>query len=327
MDGVLKVGGREFDPEPVMWELVRKRALFIATVVAGAVCWTAALRWLSAADGSTGLSLTTARIGFVGGVIVAALAGLPALALGVAASATGGRLSGVMAVAMGLMFAGGVAGPIDGWVYHQPDTLPGRYIGLMAELLFWQGGVLAMLLVIQKLRDPMHARWPALAYEDHLEVELAVRRPQAATWGSAGLCALIGGVLAYWLVRDSDGGQVAGGLFISFLAAALITQMLMPKVPATGALFAPAIVGLFAYGYVMYRYDTSQAFLAAWYNVSRQSNAANLPGPALALPVHYASAGLLGVAAGLAWARTMISQQSAEEAGVEDVASEPNELT
>ena len=301
-----------------MVNIIQRRLLFLVTVVVSAASWCAVLPWLMSADGSSGLSLTTARIGFVAGVLLLAVAGIGAMVLGAATSAMGGRLSGVMAISLGLLVAAGRGGPIDGWIYGARTALPGSYLWLMVEVLVWQAGGVVMLLMVQKLRNPLTARWPALAYEDHLEVDVVVSWPSAATLGATVLCAVIAGVLSYWLVRNSDGGQVVGGVGVSFLVAAMITQLLMPKHPATGALFAPALVALSAYGYVLLRFANETSFLAGWYNLGYHSSAsAVVPGPALALPVHYASAGVLGAAAGLAWARSMMAESSKPPAGAE----------
>lgn len=272
------------------------RFVITATLMIGAVLWSSVLGLLVSPDGSSGLSLLSAQIGVVGGVLAVAVAGLGVLGLGLIASAMGNPLGGVFAVSGSLCLLAAKGGPIDGWMMR--SDLPHDYSGLMVEMLIWQVGVVVMLVAIQWLRSPVRAMWPALAYDDHLGVDIHIRFPQIQAWGAGVVCAVCATGVALLAVRTSDVGQVLGALFFSFAVGGVAAGLIFPRINPAGVLFGPALVALTAYAYMWLAFHHTEDVLAAWY---RQQ----LPGVALALPVHYASAGVAGCASGLGLAQVI----------------------
>ncbi len=274
---------------------IRQRLMIGTGVVLGALCWLVVAAALRAADGSTGLTLTSARVGLVVAVVIVALAGLPAMGLGLISSATGHAMSGIFTVAAALGMLAAVGGSMEGWL--KSATLTGDYKWLIFETLIWQVGVLLMLFVIQRLRSPLRTRWPALAFGDHLGVDTPRRSPFVQVAGSGLVCGGIAAVVGYILIHNADTGQVICGLIIAFLLGGLIAQTAFPFANPLGVLSSPFLVAVCCYGYILIRFGQTEPFLKAWYHQS-------LPGLALALPIHYASAGLVGCTLGMGMAQT-----------------------
>lgn len=277
-----------------MLPTIRHRIVVAVAILVGAVVWQATFGLVEAADGTSGLSLMSARVGVVGATAAVAIAGLLALGLGLIASVMGNPLSGVFAVAVGLVVLAWEGGDMDGWLLRA--QLPGDFGMLMVEMVIWQGGVMCMLLAIQWLRSPMRAQWPALAYQDHLGVDVHLIHPQLQAWAAGLICALCAGGLGYFLIRTSDVGQVIGSLFFAFCVGGLLVGLIFPKTNPVGVLFSPALVALAAYAYMMTGFESDGAVLEAWYGQ-------RLPGLVFALPIHYVSAGVAGCAAGVGLAQ------------------------
>lgn len=283
-----------------MFPPMRQRLLITGAVVLGALVWVWAGQFLRASDGGSGFSLTTAQSGPIVATAVVAALGIPALVMGLVISAQGHLLSGVFVVAASLCVVAGRGGAIDGWLWHaaEADALPERFSYLITELTVWQAGVVVMLAVIQRLRSPMRSRFPALAFDDHLGVDTTIRFPQLNALASGLVCAVVAGVLCLVLIRDSDGGQVICGLGLSFTIGAMVGQLIFAHTNPVGILFSPAVVAVAAYTWVLMKYDTTEQVLAAWYH-------GQLPGPALGLPIHYASAAIVACTIGVGWAQVL----------------------
>lgn len=279
---------------------LRQRLLILATFVVGAcILW-----WLAGplrpADGASGISLLTARIGPAAAVGLLVVAMLPVVALGVLTSAVGNPLSGIFAVAAALCVLAARGGSISGWLCRDNAHLPGDYGWLILEMALWLAAFIFMLYVIERLRSPLRSRWPALARHDHLGMDTALRFPQTQALTSGAVCAVIGGVLAYVLLRHSSTSQVMASLILAFAVGALVAHLVFPHSNPVGMLISPGIVALVGYAYALFSFATTPQTLSAWYT-------GNMPGLALALPIHYASAGIVGVTLGIGWAQTILA--------------------
>ena len=273
-----------------MMPVVRQRMVIFAAVMVGAVVWSSLASVLGAADGSTGLSLTSSYLGLFWATVVVGLAGLIALGLGLIASAMGNPLSGVFAVSAGLCVLAALAGSIDGWINR--SQLPGDYGLLMVEVLVWQSGVVVMLAAIRWLRSPVRAAWPALAYDDHLGVDLHLKLPRLQALAAAAVCSVCGLAIGWVTIRTSDVGQVIGSLMLGFGVGGLAAGLVFPKVNPAALLFSPAIVAVGVYAYILMSYGSGDDLLRALYNQQ-------FPGVGLALPIHYVSAGIAGCTMGV----------------------------
>lgn len=288
-----------------MFPTLRQRLVILLAVVGGAFIWMWAGDYLLAADGGSGFSLTHGGTGPLSASAAVALLGLPTLALGLITAVQGHPLSGVFVVAATLCVVAAQGGPIDGWLwrYADADQLPQRYGLLVLELVIWQAGLVVMLTVIGRLRSPLRTRFAALAFEDHVGHEVKIAWPGRSAL-IAGLISAVGsGTLCMLLIRDSHGAQVIGGLVLAFVIGAMAAQLIHPQNNPVGILLSPLLVALAAYTWMLLRYDSTQQVLAAWH-------AGTLPGPALALPIHYASAALAGAAAGIGLAHSFSATQA-----------------
>lgn len=279
-----------------MFPTLKHRVVIVAAMAIGAVMWISIYRFLQPVDGSSGLTLMSARIGIWRATLLVAMVGVVSLGLGLIASAMGNSLGGVFAVSAGLCALAIKGGRIDGWILR--SDLPSDYGSLMMGLLVWQGGVACMLIAVQWLRSPVRALWPALAYEDHLGVDIHLRFPQAQAWAAGFIGAVCGFGIACVLIRTSDVAQVIGSLIVSFAIGGLVAGLIFPCVNPVVVLFSPAVVAVVAYAYMWLRYDNNEAILRAWYDHQ-------LPGVMLVLPIHFVSAGVVGCTLGMGLAQVI----------------------
>ena len=289
-----------------MLPIFRQRLLLAAALVVGGLVWSWAAGPMGAADASGGISLFDARIGVLPGLVLMVAAGLPALGLGVFVSATGNPLSGVFTVACGLMFVAIGGGPIDG--YLQRHALPGAYGWLLAEMVLWAGLWGALLVGLMRGRAWLRPRVGRLSTEAYWpEPEEGYTNWPSVRSLLAGLVsAAVAGGMCTVLLPVTDTGQVVGSLLLGFIIGGLLGQLVAPQASPVAILLSPAALGVAAYGYVLLSpaLSTEQQVLAAWYG-------RELWGPALALPIFYASAGVAGAAIGVGMGQS-ISQARAQ---------------
>ena len=273
-----------------MFPNLPQRLMIALTVVVGGLIWALAAGPLSAGDALGGLSLWQARIGWLAALGLWLVAALPAVGLGLVTASTGNVLGGVFATAGALGLLAIFGGPIDGWLWR--SELPGAYAWLAVELAFMAGVWAGLLALLQWTSGPLRA---------HIGARLGGHTPAHASPltrpGGQGLIALlataaIGGGLSELLLKTTDVGQVMWGLVLGFLLAGLVGRVAVPRASPAMPLLAPFLTGIVAYGYLALEYLTGSAVIAAWYG-------GDLPGLGLALPIHYASAGLAGAAMGV----------------------------
>lgn len=274
----------------------KHRMVIVFAVGVSAVMWLSMYRFLQPVDGSSGLTLMSARIGTIGAILLVMSVGVVSIGLGLLVSAMGNPLGGVFSVSAGLCALAMKGGEIDGWILR--SSLPSDYGSLLKGLLVWQGGLAMMLFAIQWLRSPVRALWPALAYEDHLGVDIHLRFPQIQAWAAGLISGVCGIVIACVFIRTSDVGQVIGSLLLSFVIGGLAAGLIFPHVNPVVVLFSPAMVAVVAYGYMWFRHASGEAVLRAWYDHQ-------LPGVVFALPIHFVSAGVAGCAMGLGLAQVI----------------------
>lgn len=288
-----------------MMPVMRQRWLIAVGVLIGSLCWLGVGGYLHAADGSSGISLWSSRVGLIPAILLTAAAGVPVLLIGLLCSASGHPLSGVFAVGASLIALAVSGGPIDGWMYRV--SLPGAYGFLLLEMLLWQAGVVVMFMVIQRLRSPLRTRWPALAFSDHLGVDTELGLPELKALAAGGICATVGGTVAWVMVRNTDGGQVLGSLMLAFGLGGMLAQLIVPHNNPVGILCGPALVGAVAYAYVLINYTQPAEVIRAWHHDE-------IPGIALVLPIHYMSAAVAGSALGVGMAQGFEAAKSKTQA-------------
>lgn len=143
-------------------------------------------------------------------------------------------------------------------------------------------------------------------------VSSAEKRPLAhAAIGPAFLSSIVttvvGSAALMFLQHSADPGQVIGSMLVAFVAASLLAHQLYPTPARLPMLLSPLFVGLATYIWMAMSNDTAQVILTRYFAEYPQAKDAitTLPPPALALPVFYASAGVVGVCIGLGWSQTI----------------------
>jgi hypothetical protein len=280
---------------------LRQRLIIGLAVAVGATSWLLVAAALRVADGSTGISITTAAVGPAAAALIMVVAAVPAVIGGLVVACTGNPLSGVFAVATALCIVAGWGGSIDEWIIRDAATPPGIYGWLIVEVCVWEAALLVTLALMRTV--PEHLRHPlrALISEDHLNADVAPRRVNVKSAAAAAICASIGAVLSLFILRSTESGQVIWALILAFLIGGLAAHLIVPDSDCWAILLSPGLVAVVAYTWVLLSFDDRAPFLAAWYGVGRTATA--MPGPALALPIHYASAALVGCTLGVGWAQ------------------------
>ncbi len=260
------------------------------------------------------------------------LAGLPALVMGLAISSFGNPLSGLFAVGIGLCSLAVAGGEMDEWVRRSTASLPGDYFKLVLETLVWFAAVIAFLTIALKVRPAIRKSVPKLSDEHHCGRHMRLFQFDKSSWTAGGVTALIGGVLAFLLLRNAESGQVVGGLILAFMIAAFvgmlvagslfgephprkgsdkIDRMVAPPRNPVPIMLAPAAVAIIGYLLTFVAFSDQNDLLASWHT-------GGVVGIARALPIHYASAGVIGCCLGVGWAQAVAGDSSAPDAAKKD---------
>ncbi len=275
---------------------LKHRLIIGITLVTGALCWLMARGPLTAADGSTGLSLMDARAGLFPALLILIVAGLPAIIAGLITASTGNPLTGAFTISLSLMPLAALGGSIEG--YLRRTDLPTGYRPLAVEAFIWLILMAVVFVLIDRLRIGVRPSLEKLAVKRHLgtrtNMTLPGGRPLLAGLVTAGLGAFICNIL----IQTADGGQVNCSLILGFGTAALIAQMAVPQRNPLVILLCPMLVAAGAYLYTASAYPTTDDLLYALHSRS-------IFKLALALPVQYASSGIVGCTLGVGLAQTL----------------------
>ena len=276
-----------------MLPVLRQRILIAVGVILGGIVWMRAQGALAPSDASSGITLFDASAGPIIAAVIALLAGLPAIVAGLITSGTGHPLSGVFVVAFALMMLAAAGGSIDGFLWR--SELPGRYGVLMLEMILWTTGWLALLLAIHRTRAAASRRYPKLAdAHEHFGRDVKIVHPSGKSFLAGLIAAGVGGLLSNLLIQSAATGQVIGSLILAFAIGALVAQMIVPQSHPLGILLAPTAVAVIGYAFMLVspHLGSTDAVLRDWYR-------GELPGLVLALPIQYASAGMVGCTLGI----------------------------
>ncbi len=270
--------------------------------VLGGLVWLLAAGALRSTGAWAGISLFDAHVGVLPGVLILLLAGLPALVLGLMVSATGHPLAGVFVVATGLTFVAGAGGSMQGYVWRH--ALPAGYGWLLMETLLWAALLLGLLALVRRLRPGVRQRLTRIATDEHWGDELEITFPNPTAWLAGGVSLVGGGAIAWLLLQSDATGQVIGSLILAFTVGGLLAQLIIPQPNPVPILLSPLALGAIAYVYVLMQpaLGTQAQIMQAWYQH-------HIWGPAIVLPIFYASAGVVGCTMGIGlgqaihWAR------------------------
>lgn len=268
-----------------------QRVWILLTLVVGGFFMHWSVGALMAADGSPGITLTRSSAGWLGGVIWLVLTMVPLILVGLITSARGNPLTGIFAMGLGLCFFASQGGPMDGVFWH--GDLPRHFGWLIAELVGWIGLWSVILFLVVGSRDKLRAHLGPWAQQDeyHLGTSVTFAWLDKPGWISAVICAAVMGLIGFMLLRTPDLGQVLWGLAIAGAVGGMMGRGITGSTNVAPVLISPLLLACAAYGFVLVQYDSSEAVIAAWY--------ANQLHLAAALPIHFAAAGVSGVAFGL----------------------------
>ena len=285
------------------------RGAIVAGVLGSILIWWP-LPWAGSIQaGETGSGLSSAA----GGLGAIAYLTLTILIIGAASviwaitiAAPTGPLAGVLVMACGMTAAAFRCGDLTGWL--QQAESPRGYVGLAFESLFMLACLAAAFVAIDVGRHLLRARLGLLP-------DPILRRP--LVWLNRDsllamlICATLGGIGVHFLGQTAERGQAIAAVLISFIVVGFLGQITLRNACAAAILLSPLVAAIVAYLYVGYRFDTQSSLHAAWHGGS-------LTGLAMAMPIHYAAAGVLGAATGVAWAQAQM--------GDDDYAIDHNQL-
>ena len=308
-----------------MLPTITQRLMMVAAIILGTLCWVPILGMLMPADGSTGLSLLDSRSGLLLSCVVLLAAGLPALLAGLYVSSAGNPLSGVFTIGVSLMVLAGMGGSMNGLVLRQAEREAGEpsggsiFMQLGIEMVLWALAWCLMMFLIRRFRDrirdrlvPKRLKTPftsdtPIEEEDTPRFVLQVRPAMAGL-----LCAAMAWIICRFLLQTHANGQVIGSLLAAFLIAGLTARLTLPTGNVVLLLLSPLLTGAATFGYaaLMYGHLSPYELIQAWQR-------GELVGPMYAMPIHWASAGLIGVSVGIGMAqaidRVRVEEQSARE--------------
>jgi hypothetical protein len=286
-----------------MMPAMQQRLLIAGMVVAASLLWLWPAPFLSGPDGNSGIALTSSSAGLAMSLLLVLLASVPVMLLALIPAAAGHPLAGVFVMSGSLAVLAALGGSPSGWLRRA--QLPDEYVWLMGETLIWGLWLVLGITVLQRLRPVLRERMGFLR-SDHWGDDQTLAMPLPSLVPGVLVCALVSGTLAQFLVRTADSGQVIGSLIVAFAAGSGVAQMLFPARRVTGLLLAPLLVAVASYAWVVSQYDRPEHVLSAWYSMSDAwTQGQRLLGPAVCLPIHYASAAVMGCTIGIGIAQGM----------------------
>lgn len=302
-----------------MFPSLRTRLLITIAAIAGSMLWVSAANAALAPDGSGGISLLTASSTGVA-VSMILLAGLPALIMGLLISAFGNPLAGLFTAGICLCSLAVAGGTMDQWLKRNGASLPGDYMKLAIETVAWFAAVIGFMCIAMTTRPRIRKTIPQLSDKYHFGQETRLRRIDKSSWTAGGITVLVGGLLAFILLRTAESGQIVGGLILGFMIAAFtgnlvagslfgesvpiqkgsdkVERIVSPPKNPIPVLLSPAVVAIVGYLITLLTHSDQTALMDHWYE-------GGVIGLARALPIHYASAGVIGCCLGIGWAQAV----------------------
>lgn len=296
-----------------MLPTITQRLMMLAAIIASSLCLLPILPMLTAADGSSGLSLLDARVGVVWACGLLVLAGLPALVIGLYVSSSGNPMSGVFTIGFALMILAGMGGSMNGLIQRQAQRPRGEpsggsiFMQLEVEMVLWALAWCGMMFLLRLYRTRIRGALVPSRFRTFFSTQLPIEEDDTPRFvlhvrpGLAGLlCAALGWVLCRVLMQTPTSGQVIGSILLSFAIAGLCARLILPTGNVVYLLLSPLAVGFVTYaiGAVMHGSASADDLILRWQNGA-------ITGPMFAMPIHWASAGLVGVSVGIGMAQAI----------------------
>ena len=304
-----------------MLPTITQRLMMLAAIIVSTLCMLPVLPMLMPADGSSGLSLLDARVGVVQACVLLFLAGLPALLIGLYISSSGNPMSGVFTIGFSLMILAAQGGSMTGLIWRQaerPATQPSGgsiFMQLEVEMALWALAWCLMMFLLRKFRKRIRNKLVPDRLQTFFSKQVPIEEDDTPRFvlhvrpGMAGiLCAVIAFVLCKVLMQTPTTGQVIGSILVAFIIAGLAARLILPTGNVVYLLLSPLVVGFatYALGAVMHGSASADDLILRWQN-------REITGPMFAMPIHWASAGLIGVSIGVGVAQA-IDRVRVEEA-------------
>ena len=286
--------------------------MMVAAIVVGTLAWMLVFPSLVPADGSPGVSLMDARAGtWLAGALLL-FAGVPALLGALYVGAAGNPLSGIFTVGFSLLILAGLGGSAEGLYLRQEAWASGGggelFVKLEIELVLWAAAWCLLMFLMRRCRTLIRDRFvPGPLYtpyssaserlneEDTPKFVLHVA-PILAGLMSAGL----GWLGCIFLIRNGSAAQALGAIFVAFTIASLTARLTISTRNVVFLVLSPLLAGFVAYAHaaVVHAGASGTDLIGLLHREA-------ILGPALALPIHWASAGMVGVATGIGMAQAV----------------------
>lgn len=320
-----------------MFPTLKQRLGILAAIALGGWVFVRASSAAAQPDGGCSLLFAESPLAAIVAMIAA---GALTLGLAAAAGATGNVLAGPFVLGGAVLCAAVRGGGARQWLIHA-QTPRADYLWLAAEAVLWFILIALALAAMFRLRPRVRAATPAWAVSpsfsdmadqlhlpadapdrhramtllagpivpivaEVLEAQQEARDKQRHShsaqqaWAAAFTAAIVGGILAWILLRNTETKQVAWGLGVAFMVGSLTGHLLFPGGRVLPIILSPLLTAAAGYVLAAMRYTNPDDLLHAVHT----AQAVPL---ALALPVYYASAGVMGAAMGVGWAQAFIA--------------------
>ncbi len=131
------------------------------------------------------------------------------------------------------------------------------------------------------------------------------RTPVASSFLGGVVAMAVGSAIAMILLASADSGQVIGGLLVAFTVAGLVGHQMFPTRTRLTFIVAPLLLAVAAYGWTATTVADADELLHRLFQPNAAGGNTPLLPLALALPAHYASAGVLGSLLGVGWSQSL----------------------
>lgn len=286
--------------------------MMTAAIALGTLSWWLIFPKLLAADGSAGISLMDARAGlWLAGVLLLVF-GLPALCSAIYVGASGNPLSGIFTTGFALMIIAGLGGSAKGLLVRQEAWASGAgggvFVKLEIELALWAAAWCLLMFLMRRFRTRVRDHWvprrlktPYSPSSQRLSEEDTPKFVLHVTPIVSGLlCAGIGWLLCMVLIQNTEAGQVIGAILLAFTIASLTARIALPTGNVVFLVLSPLLTGFVAFAHAAVVHSG-----ASGTDIIGLLHRGALIGPAMTLPIHWASAGMVGVATGIGIAQAI----------------------
>lgn len=290
-----------------MLPTITQRLMMVAATIVSTLSLLAILTSLTAADGSSGISLFDARVGVLWACALLLLAGLPALITGLYVSSSGNPLSGVFTIGLALTILAAQGGSMTGLIHRQAERVSDApsggaiFMQLEIEMAIWALAWCLMMILLRRYRLHVRERCVPRQLRTAFSSYIAIQEDDtphfvlhARPIFAGLLCTALGWMLCRMLMQTPTSGQAIGSILVAFTLAGLSARLILPTSNVAYLLLSPLGVGFITYatGAMTLGSVSAQDLILRW-------QSGDIPPPIFAMPIHWASAGFVGVSVGV----------------------------